>query len=96
MGSQPLTWTQFTIIFLEKNIPLIKKDELHVQFENLHYEGMCIVEYEMKFVELSCYATFLIPTETKKVRRFIEGLNYGNRFWMARETKTGTTFSQAM
>lgn len=49
-------------------------------------------QYEMGFVELSCYVAFFISTETKKVRRFKESLNYGIKLSMARETETGTTF----
>lgn len=36
-----------------------------------------MLDYEMRFTEFSRYATFLIRTESKKVRRFIEWLNIG-------------------
>lgn len=43
---------------------------------------------------MSCYAAFLISTETEKVGRFIEGHNFGIKLSMAREIKTGATFQQ--
>lgn len=38
---------------------------------------MSLIEYESRFTELSHHAVILIPTKSEKVRRFIEGLNYG-------------------
>lgn len=45
----------------------------------------------MRFTELSCYKDFLIPIETKKVSRFIEGINFGIKLSMATETEIGIT-----
>ena len=36
---------------------------------------MTVEEYAAKFVELSCFAPYLIPDESKKVKKFQEGLN---------------------
>lgn len=57
---------------------------------------MTVIEHEMRSIDLSQYAAFLIPTETKKVRRFINWLNIGIKISMARETKSQTTFGQAV
>lgn len=38
---------------------------------------MSMSEYEARFIKLSYHVAFLIPTEAKKVRQFIEGLTYG-------------------
>ncbi|XP_070057041.1 uncharacterized protein [Nicotiana tomentosiformis] len=57
---------------------------------------MSVTEYEMKFIELSRHAAFLIPTKVEKVRRFIEGLNFGIKTSMARKAETGATFFQVV
>ena len=36
---------------------------------------MTVEEYAAKFVELSCFAPYLIPDESKKMKTFREGLN---------------------
>ena len=36
---------------------------------------MTVEEYAAKFVELSCFAPYLIPDESKKMKKFQEGLN---------------------
>lgn len=41
---------------------------------------MIVNQYEMRFTKLSCYAAFLILTEKKILRRFIEGLSYSLRY----------------
>lgn len=47
---------------------------------------MTVTKYEAIFTKLSHHAAFLIPTEVEKVRRFIEGLPYGIRISIARES----------
>lgn len=47
-------------------------------------------------MELSCYATFSISIETKKVMSFKEGLNFVINLSMARETEIRTNFIQAV
>lgn len=63
------------------------RDELQGWFEHLHQGRMSVTEYEIEFTELSQYVEFLVPTETEKVRRFIEGLTYGIKVYMAREAE---------
>ena len=41
---------------------------------------MTVEEYAAKFVELSCFAPYLIPDESKKVKKFREFLNGRIRF----------------
>lgn len=50
----------------------------------------------MTFTELARYAAFLVPIDRERVRKFIEGLNFGIRYGMAREVETNTTFHQAI
>lgn len=55
---------------------------------------MIVTYYEMRFAVLSRYAVFSIPTESEKVRRFIEGLSYSTMYEMAQEVEIETTIHQ--
>lgn len=66
------------------------------QFEHIQQGRMSVIEYNMRFTKLSRHATFLIPIEIKKARRFIERLNFGMKIIIDREAETGTTFLQAV
>lgn len=57
---------------------------------------MLVIECEARYTELSRHATFLIPTEAEKVRRFIEGFTYGIKVTMARESDMETTFQHVV
>lgn len=92
-GSHPLTCTQLLTLFLGKFISLTRRNELPRKFEHLQQDHVSFIEYEMSFTQLSYYVAFLIPTRAKKVTRFIEGLHFGIRSRMARETETRNTFT---
>ncbi|XP_070036747.1 uncharacterized protein [Nicotiana tomentosiformis] len=72
----PLTWHEFSALFLEKFVPHTHIEELRRQFEQLRQEDITVTHYEMRFSELACHAVWLVPTEREKIRRFIDGLNY--------------------
>jgi hypothetical protein len=36
---------------------------------------MSVIEYAAKFLQLSCFGLYLIPSEEKKVKKFERGLN---------------------
>lgn len=55
-----------------------------------------MTHYEMRSMELSCYADFLIPTEKEKVRGFINGLHFGIRIGTTHGANTQTTFHQVV
>ncbi|XP_057954008.1 uncharacterized protein LOC131148309 [Malania oleifera] len=44
--------------------------------EEQRFGNMTVEEYEVKFVELSRFAPFLIPNEVRKVRKFKKGLRH--------------------
>ncbi|XP_057972746.1 uncharacterized protein LOC131160888 [Malania oleifera] len=50
------------------------REEKIEEFTNLNHGNMTIGEYASKFVELSCFAQFLIPNEARKARKFEKGL----------------------
>jgi hypothetical protein len=45
------------------------------EFLNLVQGGMSVIEYIVKFLLLSCFGLYLIPTEEKKAKKFEQGLN---------------------
>lgn len=53
---------------------------------------MSVIEYVMRFIDLSRHDTVLIPSKEKRVRRFIDVLHHGICITMAREVETETSF----
>ncbi|XP_070041360.1 uncharacterized protein [Nicotiana tomentosiformis] len=93
-GSPPLTWDQFTRLFLERYIPPSSREELRGQFEQLQQGQMSVTDYEARFSELSRYALMILPTDAERVQRFIAGLHYGIQVTMARDIEKGTPYEQ--
>ncbi|XP_070044980.1 uncharacterized protein [Nicotiana tomentosiformis] len=52
---------------------------------------MSVTQYEMRFFELPCQAIWLVPTETERIMRFIDGLIYG-----LREITSGARFDKVV
>ncbi|XP_070039172.1 uncharacterized protein [Nicotiana tomentosiformis] len=95
-GLPPLTWDQFTHLFLEKYIPSFEREELRGQFERLRQGHMSVTNYEVRFSDLSCHATIILPIDAKRVRRFIVGLHPEIQVPMARKAETVTSFLQVV
>ncbi|XP_070034631.1 uncharacterized protein [Nicotiana tomentosiformis] len=57
---------------------------------------MKVTQYDMRFANLARHAVWLVPTERDKIRKFIDGLNYGLRFCMAREVAINARFDQVV
>lgn len=94
--SHLLSWAQISQLFQEKSMRLTYRNELCSQFEYLQQDGIIVTQYEMKIVDLSRHATFLIPMEKENMKSFIEWLNFSIRLQMARETETEITFTQVV
>ncbi|XP_070039790.1 uncharacterized protein [Nicotiana tomentosiformis] len=92
----PLTCTQFSEMFLREFVPQTLRDAWRTEFEQLHQGTMTVLEYAIRFSELSLHAPTLVPTIREQVRRFIEGISYGLRFSMAWELETDTPFQQVV
>ncbi|WOH04359.1 hypothetical protein DCAR_0623768 [Daucus carota subsp. sativus] len=71
-----LTWDDFQREFKDKYMPEIYRDEKQREFLNLKQGNMTVAEYEVKFTQLSQYASSMVATERDKCRRFEEGLKY--------------------
>ncbi|XP_070034947.1 uncharacterized protein [Nicotiana tomentosiformis] len=94
--ADPLTWAQFSEMFLREFVPQTLRDAWCIEFEQLCQDTMTVSEYAIRFSELSRHAPTLVPIVRERVRRFIEGLIYGSRFNMARELETDTPFQQVV
>ncbi|WOG89301.1 hypothetical protein DCAR_0208538 [Daucus carota subsp. sativus] len=71
-----LTWDDFQREFKDKYMPEIYRDEKQREFLDLKQGNMTVAEYEVKFTQLSRYASSMVATERDKCRRFEEGLKY--------------------
>ncbi|XP_070010988.1 uncharacterized protein [Nicotiana sylvestris] len=96
IGAVPLTWQQFSTLFLEKYVPQSRREELRRQFEWLTQGDMSVTRYEMKFSQLARHATWMIPTYRERIRRFVDGLNYSLGILMTRERVLGASFEEVV
>ena len=70
-----ITWEKFKEVFNRTYIPDVVRDRKVREFFDLVQGAMTVEEYAAKFVELSCFAPYLITNESKKVKKFQEVLN---------------------
>ncbi|XP_070011329.1 uncharacterized protein [Nicotiana sylvestris] len=92
----PLTWQQFSVLFLEKYVSQSHRDELYRQFEQLRHDDMVVVQYEIRFSELDHHAICLVPTDRERIRRFVDGLTYQLQILMTRERVSGASFEEVV
>ena len=71
----PITWEKFKEVFNRTYFPGVVRDCKAREFSDLVQGVMTVKEYAAKFVELSYFAPYLIPDESKKVKKFWEGLD---------------------
>nr|XP_009770328.1 PREDICTED: uncharacterized protein LOC104221044 [Nicotiana sylvestris] len=83
-------------MFLREFVPQTHQNECHAEFEQLGQGTMTVLEYAIRFSELSRHAPTLVPIVKERVRRFIEGISYDLKFCMARELQTDTPFQQVV
>ncbi|XP_070045555.1 uncharacterized protein [Nicotiana tomentosiformis] len=91
-----LTWTLFSEMFLREFVPQTFRDAWCTEFEYICQGIMTVLEYAIIFSELSRHAPTLVSIVGERVRRFIEGLNYGIRFSLARELEIDTPYQQVV
>ncbi|XP_070057825.1 uncharacterized protein [Nicotiana tomentosiformis] len=96
VGAVPLTWKEFSVLFLEKFVPQSRREELRRQFEKLHQDGMSVTQYEMRFSKLARHAVWLVPTDRERIMRFIDDLTYQLRLLMTRERVSSVTFDEVV
>ncbi|XP_071929077.1 uncharacterized protein [Coffea arabica] len=69
------TWANFIREFNEKYRPPLVQERREDEFIGLRQGTLSVAEYETKFTKLSKFASELVATEPRRVRRFIQGLN---------------------
>ena len=74
IGSPPLSWTQFTQVFLDKFVPRSDRDRERAEFEGLQQDICLSTEYEGKFHALARHAWMIFPPKAERVRRFVKGM----------------------
>ena len=72
-------WPRFLEVFNDEYFLETVRDQKTMEFLNLMKEKMTVVEYNAKFIELSCYAPHIVSTESCKVRKFEAGLEWNIR-----------------
>ncbi|KAL4388247.1 hypothetical protein GQ457_09G020500 [Hibiscus cannabinus] len=78
-----LTWDFFCESFQRKYVGPAYLAAHRKQFMDLKQNDMTITDYETEFLNLSRYASSIIPTEEDKCVRFREGLNYDILLYVA-------------
>ena len=72
----PWIWANFAYEFKEKYIPPLVQEKREDEFIRLWQEISSVAEYEAQFIKLSKFFPELVPTEQKRVRQFVQGLNW--------------------
>lgn len=71
-----MEWEEFKKEFMENVSPNSVREAKVKEFETMEQRPhMSVVEYHLRFTQLSHYAPQLIPYERHKIQRFVEGLN---------------------
>ena len=71
-----LTYDDFLRAFQNKYMPEAYQQSKMIEFTHLQQAEQTIAEYEVKFDQLSCYATHMIATERAKCLKFVSRLRY--------------------
>ncbi|KAF5477561.1 hypothetical protein F2P56_004187, partial [Juglans regia] len=75
-GTGEVSWPHFKQNFFDRFFPKVDREARAREFTNLVHGTMMVRQYAAKFAELSRFASFFIPNEEKRTRRFEEGLNH--------------------
>ncbi|XP_070045050.1 uncharacterized protein [Nicotiana tomentosiformis] len=67
-GRPPARWSEFTDAFIDHFFPVETKVACATEFESLKQGSLSVWEYHMKFVHLSKYAIYMLPTMEARVR----------------------------
>ncbi|KAF5464932.1 hypothetical protein F2P56_014969 [Juglans regia] len=71
----PISWEHFKRIFLDHFFPRTLQESRARQFMDLTQGSMTVAQYATTFMELSRFASYIIPDEEKKAEKFERGLN---------------------
>ncbi|XP_070034366.1 uncharacterized protein [Nicotiana tomentosiformis] len=96
VGVTPLSWSELSVLFLEKFVAPTRREELRRQFEQLRHDGLSVTQYEMRFLGLAHHVVWLVPTDMEMIMRFIDGLTYQLHFAMSRKSVSGVQFDEVV
>jgi hypothetical protein len=93
LGSETaISWEVFKHEFNRHFLPRVVQEAKAWEFLDLVQGGMSVIEYAAKFLWLSRFRLYLIPTEEKKAKKFERGLN--SRIWIMMSCFDIRDFSQ--
>ncbi|EOX94096.1 Uncharacterized protein TCM_003239 [Theobroma cacao] len=94
-NATPLAWSEFSVAFLDRFLPLSVRNARAREFETLvQTSSMTVSEYDIKFTQLARYAPYLVSTEEMKIQRFVDGLV--EPLFRAVASRDFTTYSAAV
>ncbi|MQL91459.1 hypothetical protein Taro_024070 [Colocasia esculenta] len=73
-GAFEVAWDEFVRLFRAKFIPEHIQDRMEQEFLSLTQGSMTVLEYEVRFAELSKYAPHIVTDERRKAKKFVMGL----------------------
>ena len=81
LGSEnAISWEVFKHKFNRHFFPRVMQEAKALEFLDLVQGGMSVIEYAVKFLQLSHFGLYLIPTEEKKAKNFEWRLD--SRIWI--------------
>ncbi|XP_057975310.1 uncharacterized protein LOC131162724 [Malania oleifera] len=69
-----ITWSRFKESFFDRYFSATIREAKVAKFLNLTQGNITVQQYAAKFIELSCFASYIVPDENKKARMFERGL----------------------
>ena len=74
-----MTWAEFHELFMSKYFPATARHAKAQEFLELKKGTMTVMEYVVKFTELTCFDNDYMATDMAKVRKFENGLKLSIR-----------------
>lgn len=72
--NERMTSAEYTSVFLERYFYDTDREAYMIDFTDLKLEEMIVTTYAAKFIQLSHYASHLVPTEVERAQKFQLGL----------------------
>ncbi|XP_059295651.1 uncharacterized protein LOC132048988 [Lycium ferocissimum] len=85
-----------TPVFLDKYILCTPRDRRKDELANIDQRNSSVAIYESRFHSLSRYAFQLLPTEEKRIRRFMKVFNIGLQLSALQLVATGASFQEVV
>ncbi|MQL99734.1 hypothetical protein Taro_032465 [Colocasia esculenta] len=72
-GAVDVAWDEFVRLFRAKFVPEHIQDRMEQKFLSLAQGSMTVLENEVRFAELSKYASHIVADERRKAKKFVMG-----------------------